>query len=160
MYTCTHSTFTFLRIKKCRLARLRVQSMTNKWCRVCRRHKGRNRKLCTLCGQRRAYPSCKPERCWIPVSQHTARLLRIIPRPGNHGGMCRDCFENALSKRYGQVPAKIIQDFLYWRGIILDVLLHCPLSCNNSSVCVIIRSGSLKVVVRQVTTEAVAAVHI
>ena len=55
-----------------------------KYCKVCKRHRGRHRRLCVLCKERRAFPSCRQAarrlNCWLPQAHS-----------------CRDCFERRLS---------------------------------------------------------------
>ena len=52
----------------------KLLNMTAYRCLVCYQHRSRRRMLCRYCHQRRALPSCWPERCWIESLQ-----------------MCRDC---------------------------------------------------------------------
>ena len=77
-------------------------------CNVCRNHRSRQRRLCTICREARALPTCRPEHCWV-------RCL----------GACRDCFEEELLPPY-DLPSAVsllIIEFLddRWRIILVRV---------------------------------------
>ena len=56
------------------------------WCRVCYNHRSTRRRMCILCGKRRALPSCWPEQCYVWSLQS-----------------CRDCANEALHNIFGHV---------------------------------------------------------
>ena len=62
-------------------------------CSVCGKHRGRSKKLCSLCNEKRAYPGCVPERCWVAFQGDDG---------GHHHGACKDCFATFLMQNLDQ----------------------------------------------------------
>ena len=70
-------------------------------CQICRRHNGRQLKLCLFCKKRRAYPGCRENGrllgCWIPKTMS-----------------CRPCLQDHLAEVLGaDILAAKILEFLY-----------------------------------------------
>ena len=70
-------------------------------CLICRRHRSQRRRLCSLCGQRRALPSCWPEHCWVPYFRACRPCVLWLLRDEGLG-------DAALSG-----PGDLILDFLF-----------------------------------------------